>query len=968
MKPESYKKTCCDMKKTIYFFLVLIYAPAMVFGQISGDGTYGNPYTGTITTVAQHYTFSGTKYFTFIDVSGGTLTISPGATLLAKTTDSYINITLTGALNAAGTLGNIITFSADNNGNGVSETGETWGNLTFDQSTGTSIVDNALIEHGTGNSAFGLGGGILIYGNNITLRNSTIRNCSINGDGGGIYLYPTDTNVILQNLILHGNSSTGNGGGLVIDGLAAASVTGIDVYSNSAGIGDGIYFLYPGSITNSLIHDHSSGVGVYVPDVVNGASLQNCVIYNNNVGINYSGTGNLVNCDVVNNSTGISSASAVAPIIVNTVLWGNTTQYTISGGSLEFANCGIQGGLSGGTDGGGNRTLSATNGADTGPNFTAPSSNLKINAAISPLVDGGTGSFTGVIIPSTDIEGKPRIGVLDIGAYEFVYFIWSGVTSTDWTVSSNWQGTPSIIPVSIVDNKVVIPSGSPNYPTVTSLSLSSRSVLTIDPRAALTVTGATSVGAGCTFLLRSDATGSANFITGSSVSGSFKVELFISGGGNPDYKWHYVTTPTDGYNKSVYTTDINNPYNLLNYREDLVTINKDAGWNWHDTNGGATPGFSLLQTSRGYNVYTATDQTATFTGTILSGNTFTNSSISCGNGDANQRGWNLIGNPFTSPVDADMITLGGTNLIDKSIYFTQNNHFLSWNTATHVGIGAGVSNIVPALQGFFVHGRAGLGGRVLTIPASSRTYSGNSLYKKALNNKEATATIAFPYLKFNISDGAGFTDDAIIYFFDDATTGFDIDYDAYKLFSPNQIDPQIYSVSDNINLGINGLPIPDKITVVPLNLRIGVAKSYTFNVLNLQNLTDAKVTLIHGTNRIDLKANPNYTFSPPAGTITNMAIEFDLSLTTNVERPSIDQTSCWYSKGVVFIKTGITGFENNSSVIIYDVNGKVVFNKRNISLPSGETISIPVNLENGFYITSVGSGKLKLSKKLVISN
>lgn len=956
------------MKKIVYFFLVLIFLPVTTFAAITGDGSYGNPYTGTITTAAEHFTISGTKYFTFIDVSGGPLNISPGATLFAKTTDSYITISLNGVLNAAGISSSIITFSADNNGNGVAEAGETWGNLTFDQSTGVSIVDNVLIEHGTGNPGFGLGGGILVYGDNITVRNSTVRNCSINGDGGGIYLYPTGTNVVLQNLILHDNASTGNGGGLVIDGLSAALVTGIEMYSNSAGIGAGIYFLYPGSITNSLIHDHSSGVGVYVPDVVSGASLQNCIIYNNNVGINYSGSGNAVNCDIVNNSVGITSASAVAPVIVNTVLWGNTTQYTISGGSLEFANCGIQGGLSGGTDGGGNRSLSATNGADTGPNFTTPASNLHINAAISPLVDGGIGTFSGVVIPANDFEGKPRIGALDIGAYEFVYFIWSGLTNTDWTVSSNWQGNPTTVPTSIIDNKVVIPSGSPNYPTATSLSLSTRSILTVDPRAALTVTGATSVGAGCTFLLRSDATGSANFITGSSVSGSFRVELFIAGGGSPDYKWHYVTTPIDSYTKSVYTTDISNPFNLLNYREDLVTTNKDAGWNWHDTNGGATPGFSLLQTNRGYDLYVATDQTATFTGTILPGNTFTNSSISCGAGDANQRGWNLIGNPFTSPVDANLITLGGANLIDKAIYFTQNNHFLSWNTSTHVGIGAGVSNIVPALQGFFVHGRAGLGGRAVTIPASSRVYSGNSLYKKSLEIKEAKTSIDFPYLKFNISDGAGFTDDAIIYFFSDATTGFDIDYDAYKLFSPNQADPQIYSVSNNIDLGINGLPIPDKVTVVPINLRIGIAKNYTINVLDLQNLTDAKVTLIQGTNRINLKDNPSYTFSTPAGTITNMAIEFDLSLTTNVEEPLTDKTSCWYSNGSLFIKTGLAGFENNSSVGIYDVNGKFVFSKQNLSLAKGETVEIPVSLESGFYIANVVNKNLKVSKKIVISH
>jgi hypothetical protein len=956
------------MKKLIYLFLVLTFISGSVIGQITGDGSFGNPYTGTLTTGSFTISTPTTSYFDQIDVSGGTLIVNPGITLFAKNPTSYITISSTGALNADGSPGNLITFSADNDGDGVSGVLETWKNLTFELSTGTSLVNNAIIEHGTGNDNYGWGGGIFVYGDNITISNSTIRNCNISGDGGGIYSYPTGTHVTLLNLVIHDNSATGNGGGMVLDGVVAAFVSGCEIYINTSANGDGIYFNFPGTITNSKIHDHLAGVGVYIPDVVSGASLTNCVIYNNNTGIYFSGVGNAINCDLINNSYGVTSATSVAPKIVNSILWGNTTaQYNlVTGAAMELAYCGIQGGLSGGTDAGGNKPLSATNGADTGPNFVAPSSDFHINAAISPLVDGGTASFSGVTIPGTDIEGKSRIGTLDIGAYEFIYFIWTGSTSTNWSTSSNWTGAPISIPTSITDSKVVLPGGCPNYPTVSSLSLSTRSVLTINPRAALTVTGATIVSSGCTFLLRSDATGSANFITGTSVTGSFKIEVFIAGSGGPNYKWHYITTPINNYDKIVLTTNIGNSNNLLNYREDLVTTNKDAGWNWHD-GFNSTPGFPTLVTSRGYNIYVPTDQTAIFTGTILPGNTFTNGSITCGLGDAAQRGWNLIGNPFTSGVDADQFILTA-RYIDRSIYFTVDNHFLSWNVTTHVGIGTGVSNVVPALQGFFVHSSSVAGSKSVTIPAASRIYTGNSLYKKSLEISESKGAIAFPYLKFNVSDNGSFTDESIIYFFSDATTDFDTDYDAYKLLSDNQADPQIYSVTKNISLGINGLPIPDKITVVPLTLRIGVSKTYTINVLNLENLTDSKVTLIHGINRIDLKANPSYTFSAAAGTITDMAVEFDMSTPTDVNVTLKDQTDCWYSNGSVLIKTGLAGFEDNSSVVIYDISGKVVFRKNNVSLGKGETVEIPVSLENGLYIMNISNKIIKWSKKMVISH
>ena len=248
-------------------------------------------------------------------------------------------------------------------------------------------------------------------------------------------------------------------------------------------------------------------------------------------------------------------------------------------------------------------------------------------------------------------------------------------------------------------------------------------MLTIDPQAGLTVTGTTSVGSGCTFLLKSDATGSANFITGSSVTGSFSVELFLAGGGAPDYKWHYVTPPINNYDKAVLTTAISNPNNLLNYLETVVTTDKNTGLNWH--NGfNSTPGFLTLLTSRGYNVYVSTDQTAIFAGTILPGSTITNTNITCGGTNVDQNGWNLIGNQFVSAVDANQFVLS-PKIVDKAIYFTIDNRYVSWNTFTGVGIGPGVSNIVPALQGFFVHATTGFGTRSVAIPSGSRLYTTN---------------------------------------------------------------------------------------------------------------------------------------------------------------------------------------------------------------------------------------------------
>lgn len=921
---------------------------------------------GTISTPT---TWNGYDFY-YIDgniliTTGGSLTIAPNTGNSNPVHVVFrggfgISIEGTGVINVSGTVARNIFFTADRNDNQVyGESGETWLNLSFNESTGTSVIDYAIIEHGTGD-AFGVGGGIDIYANNVTVRNTTIRSCDLSGDGGGIYVFPTGSNVSLQNIKLHDNIATGNGGGLFVDGVL--NLEGVEVYNNSGNNGDGIYMNGGSTMNKSLIHNNS-GEGIYFN--ASGGGLINSIVYSNTTGVFFLNAANLVNCDIVNNTTGLLSYSFTAPKIVNTVLWGNTTEYTITSlASMAFANCGIRGGLSGGTDGGGNKTLSATNGADTGPNFVTPSSDFHINAGISPLVDGGTSSYSGITAPATDIEGKSRLSTIDIGAYEFFYYIWSGAMSTNWSTSGNWVGSPSSVPTTISENKVLIPSGCSYYPTSSELILSNRSILTIESQAGLTVSGTTTVGSGCTFLLKSDANGSANFITGSSASGSFNVELFLAGGGNPDYKWHYVTTPVNGISKDVITTNIGNINNLLVYYEPaVITADKNLGWQWHDGHLGTT-GFTNLFYTNGYNVYVANNQTAVFAGLILSGSDFkyTNTMLTCGTADPDQNGWNLIGNPFTSVVDAESFVFGadllGPDPLDKVVYFTKNNGNVAYNSYTHVGTGA--TRYIPSLQGFFVHGKAGRL-KTLTIPASGRVNSISPLYK---GTKDA---VAFPYLKMNISDGTGSTDEAIIYFFNDATIAFDGFYDAYKMLSANPARAQIYTTANSLKLAMNGLPYPDKITVVPLKVWAGETKNYTINILDLQNLADWKVTLINGVNRIDLKANPNYTFSATASTLIDMSIEFDMSLVTDVNVPSKDLTACWYSNGAVLIKTGLAGFEDNSSVIIYDVNGKVVLSKRNVSLGKGETVEIPVSLANGFYITRIINKDKKMVKKIVIS-
>lgn len=963
------------MKRTLLLFLTGVFSYVSAFSQIL------NYPGGTITTSVTWNNYDTVYVSGEIKIESGSLTISPNTAGTAQGTyivflDVYgISVVGNGSLIVNGTSSENIFFTADRAEAGLSkgnkvfgETGETWKNLLFDSSTGSSTINYAVIENGTGDD-YGVGGGIDIYGTSVLIENTTIRNCSTSGDGGGIIAEPVSGTVTMRNLNIYGNSAMNFGGGILANG--AITLENSVINGNDAAEGDGIYINSPCTVKKTRVYNNS-GDGIYV----SGSGLlicSNSLFYGNITGIRLGSNSQIINCNIVNNITGINSESFNAPRVVNSILWGNNTEYTMTGtNKLEFAYSAIEGGLlgiPGEINGGNNKNLSSTNNADTGPNFADPAGyDMHVASRVAPMIDGGTTSYLGITAPSSDFENSPRTGLTDIGAYEFFYYIWTGAVSTSWATTGNWIGSPSSIPLSFSESKIVIPDGCLRYPTATgNLTLSSRSILTIEPTAKLQVTGITTVNTGCTFLLKSSANGSANFIcgpgTGTTV-GSFTTEMFLAGGGAPNNKWHYFTTPVDYHNIAPLTTDISN-LNLLSYTETVVTTNKDQGWQWWDGYL-STTGFSQLRFKKGYNVFVSTDKIVTFKGTIWDGRdvSWSNTELSCGTSNPLENGWNLIGNPYTSVVDAEAFIFGsdllGPDPLDRVIYFTKNNGFISYNSFTHTGTGG--SRYVPALQGFFVHGKVGRT-KTLRIPATARVGSTSSLYKRA-----EESTVEFPYLKINITDGSASLDENIVYFFNDATTSFDGLYDGYKLFPKNTAITQLYTFTNGIKYCMNGLPIPEATCSVPLKIQVGETKAYTINVLNLENLDRYKVSLIQGENKTDLKTNPAYTFSGVAGTTLDMTLEFE-SITTDIHDESVkseESMKVWYKNGFVYLKTDDQGFETSTIISIYDINGNIVFTRNNSALNRGQITEIPVVLPNGIYICKVSNRLMMNSRKLVV--
>jgi hypothetical protein len=368
----------------------------------------------------------------------------------------------------------------------------------------------------------------------------------------------------------------------------------------------------------------------------------------------------------------------------------------------------------------------------------------------------------------------------------------------------------------------------------------------------------------------------------------------------------------------------------------------------------------LLSQDLGNNVYTSSDKTAVFTGTILKSQDYS-PLLFCGTLNTEQNGWNLVGNPFTSSIDLNKVEFGEN--VDPVVYFTKENSYFTYNNYTKQGTN-GATNIIPPMQGFFVHATDGWD-QYMNIPPTARVFSPSTLYKKSATVAEEVDP-DFPLIKFNVSDES-FRDEALIYFFVDASEAYDRDYDAYKLLSKNPMAPQISSISKNTELAMNGLPFPEMRTEIPLHIRIGKTKNYTFNVVNQENLSGYKITLKHGSNEIDLKTNPIYSFQADSGMI-NMSIVFE-NITTNLpeNRNLTDHIiKCWYTHGKLKLESNSDDFEKKSSLIVSDLQGNTIYQDNNVEVLYGQTIEIPLLLKNGVYITKIRNSISDSSNKLVV--
>ncbi len=511
--------------------------------------------------------------------------------------------------------------------------------------------------------------------------------------------------------------------------------------------------------------------------------------------------------------------------------------------------------------------------------------------------------------------------------------------------------------------------------TLTSLTINPASKFIIGAPNTLTVTNITNNGGNSGLVIKSAGNGNDGKLINSTSAVPATVELALSGGaGSLGPAFHYFVPPVEsmsiepttisGTSAALGLTNFNG--DLLSYDEPEAIINKNDGWQYFDGYGGSS-GFSSLTSSNGYNIYLTASDIITFTGELNS----SDHSFSLDYTGTNPApGWNLVGNPFPSNYDLNGISALTTtgDAVDNTVYFNNDGGYTYWNVETNVG-SSGYSDILPPMQGFFVITTASTS---LSLPASFKTGSAAlPVRSKGSTDSDGdsknTNVDPIKKIKLVLNNGTA-RDEAIVCMIKDATTGYDGDYDAYKLFANNATSPSIYTELNGIKYAINSLPEPGQTkSIIPVTVIIKTPGTYKINITEFENIGDVKIILKHGTVETILNQDASYTFTSAAGTFTDFELIIgETNTPTGVEKIVKGKFRTWYNNELLYINSPDQLSSDLCILEIMDMQGRPVYTNNKMSLIAGETIQVPVSLSNGMYVIIIKSGGQPFISKIVV--
>jgi hypothetical protein len=331
-------------------------------------------------------------------------------------------------------------------------------------------------------------------------------------------------------------------------------------------------------------------------------------------------------------------------------------------------------------------------------------------------------------------------------------------------------------------------------------------------------------------------------------------------------------------------------------------------------------------------------------------------------------GFNLIGNPYPSPIDWDAASGWVRENIDDALYYfnagTTDQYTGTYSTYINKISSDGIaSNIIPAMQGFFMHVSDG------AFPVAATLIFTNGVRVNNLSphfHKEAFQdTRSLLRLTANYEKPGSMADAMVVYFDAKATTTFDPGCDALKLMNTDILAPNLFSVSsDSKKLSINGMPEPvDSVTMVPLGVKTMTSGFLMFNLCDIKHMPQGQFVYfcdqLTGA-RQNLILHPFYrAFLEPGEYLDRFYLlfsKYDLRY-----QPSKDKIFHAYSsRNRLFVYMNLPEGEQ-AELSIYNMTGQKILEKH---LAGNGYREMEVAVPTGIYIISLQSATEVYTKKV----
>ena len=298
--------------------------------------------------------------------------------------------------------------------------------------------------------------------------------------------------------------------------------------------------------------------------------------------------------------------------------------------------------------------------------------------------------------------------------------------------------------------------------------------------------------------------------------------------------------------------------------------------------------------------------------------------------------YNLVGNPYPSPINMSTFVTDNTSNIKSTLYFWRKTNGSGSAYCTWVpGGGSGTfvtnnnsqavnpSGIIQTGQGFFVEAKSGA--TSLSFNNTQRVANNTGQFFKTKQVAEASK------IWLNATSTKGDFSQMAITYFDGATTGVDA-FDA-KYFNDSPI--ALTSNIDNGEYTIQSRPAFEPTDVVALNFKTKAEGDYTIALDHFEGVFTAgqDVYLVDsktGT-ETDLKAGA-YAYNATSGA-DNSRFSLKYQKTLKADAPTFNENSVKVYKNneILYVNSGNVAMSN---IKVFDIQGKLITEQKNLKATS----------------------------------